>query len=153
MWCPYAPVKATGVQKGICCLHLGRQGRFSEGCDIWIGPWRIIRICACRTGGKNILERALLMAQSGGKANSEFKALRIVSLGWRLGGEKWRSVRWRTILRKQNVSHKSSDRWRIHHFSFKNYLLRYTCRFYIYLRWVLSLQLENSSFMLKALRL
>lgn len=74
MWYHHARINGTGVQKGICYFHLGRQGRFSERGNIWIGPWRIIRTYACQMGGKNILEQVLLMAQSGGKANSEYRA-------------------------------------------------------------------------------
>lgn len=49
------------------------KGRFSERSCIWIGPWRIIRTYACEMGGMSILEEVLSMAQSGGKANSEYR--------------------------------------------------------------------------------
>ena len=46
-----------------------------------------------KMGGKNIPEQPLSMAQSGGEAQSEYREFEISSLGWKVGCEKWRSLR------------------------------------------------------------
>ena len=46
-----------------------------------------------KMGGKNVLEQPLAMAQSGRETHSEYREYGIVSLGWKVGCEKWRSLR------------------------------------------------------------
>lgn len=71
------------------------KGWFSESSNIWIGPWRIIRM----QNGWEEHSRVLSVAPSGGKADSEYRELGIILHGCKPGCGK-QSVRWWTVLRK-----------------------------------------------------
>lgn len=86
---PFCTVESYGSsKKGNATVIREDEGKFSERSCICIGPWRIIRTYACEMDGVSILEEVLSMAQIGGKANSEYRKLGIVSFTCKLWGEK-----------------------------------------------------------------